>query len=96
MSLNKAKKLIKENFVELQEGYKVSEMGIFGSFAREEQDEGSDIDVLVEFQEPVGLFLFVRLANYLEDLLGRRVDLVTEEAIKDVIKDRVSNDMIYI
>lgn len=96
MSLNKAKKLIKENFVELQEGYKVSEVGIFGSFAREEQDEGSDIDVLVEFQEPVGLFLFVRLANYLEDLLGRKVDLVTEEAIKDIIKDRVLNDMIYI
>lgn len=96
MGIRKTKKLIKKNLGRLQKEYKVGRVGIFGSFARGEQSRESDIDILVEFTEPVGLFLFVRLANYLEDLLGREVDLVTEEAIKDVIKDGILNDMVYI
>lgn len=60
----------------LQERFKVIELGIFGSYAREEQAETSDVDVLVEFSETPSLLKFVNLENYLSDNLGVKVDLV--------------------
>jgi len=52
-------------------------LAVFGSLARGEATPASDIDLLVEFDRPVGLFEFIRLKLYLEDLTGRGVDLVT-------------------
>lgn len=65
----------------MQQEYKVKTIGIFGSYARGEETEESDVDILVEFEEPVGLE-FVHLADYLEEILGVKVDLLTPDAIK--------------
>ncbi len=70
----------------------VSRAAIFGSFARGEQTEKSDLDLLVEFGQPKGLFDFVELQYTLEDSLHRKVDLVTYKALHPYLKDRILAD----
>ncbi len=64
-------------------------MAIFGSVARGEAGPDSDVDLLVEFSRPVGLFHFIGVKEYLEQLLGRPVDLVTRDAIKRQFRDAI-------
>jgi uncharacterized protein len=67
----------------------VSSLAVFGSVARDTAGPSSDIDVLVEFKSPVGLFTFVRLQQHLESLLECRVDLVTPEAIRPMMREQI-------
>ena len=76
--------------------YAVKKIGIFGSVARNEQTEESDIDLLVEFSRPVGMVLFIRLEHFLSERLGRPVDLVTPDALKPVIRKDVLAEVIYV
>lgn len=79
----------------LKNKYFVKEIGIFGSVARNEQRLGSDVDVLVDFNNPIGIFDFVRLESYLSKLLGAKVDLVTKTGLKPAIKDEVLSSTVY-
>jgi len=72
----------------------VRSLSLFGSCARGEESPGSDIDLLVEFSCPIGLFAFVRLKGFLERILERGVDLVTPEAIKERYRDSILKDAI--
>lgn len=81
---------------EIQKRFKVKEIGIFGSYRRGQQKRKSDIDVLVEFSEPVGLFEFMDLEEYLRSLFGVRVDLVSKKALKPAIGERILREVIYI
>ncbi len=65
--------------------FHIKALGLFGSYVRHEQTPQSDLDVLVEFDEPPSLFEFIRLENQLTDLLGVKVDLVMKEALKPAI-----------
>ena len=85
MELKEINEKIKECLPEIERKYKVKSLGVFGSFARNEQKKVSDVDILVEFSEPVGFFTFLELEYFLEDILGRKVDLVTREALKPAI-----------
>jgi predicted nucleotidyltransferase len=78
----------------LTEKYKVKQIGVFGSWARGEQSEESDVDLLVEFAEPIG-WEFVDLKEFLEQILGRPVDLVTIRALKPQLKDRILREVIF-
>lgn len=73
---------------ELAEKFHVKEIGVFGSYVRGEQKRGSDVDILVEFSEPIG-WEFVDLKEYLESILGVKVDLVTPAALKKTMKDKI-------
>ena len=65
--------------------YQIASLGVFGSYIRGEQRPDSDLDLLVEFQEPPSLFQFIRLENELSDVLGIDVDLVMKSALKPAI-----------
>ena len=80
----------------LQERYKVRELGVFGSYVREEQTEASDVDVLVEFSEIPSLLKFVNLENYLSDSLGVKVDLVHKSGLKPRIEERILAEVVYL
>lgn len=67
----------------------VKTLAVFGSVARDEATAGSDVDLLVEFERPVGLFAFVRLQRFLESLLGSRVDLVTPDAVRESMREQI-------
>lgn len=73
----------------IHERYKVKEIGVFGSFAREEHKEHSDLDLLVEFEEGADLFDLVGLGQFLEERMGRPVDLVTKRALRAEIREQV-------
>lgn len=79
----------------LAKKFKVAEIGIFGSFARNSQDEESDVDVLVKFYEPIGLRFF-DLVEYLEKELGRKVDLVSYDAVSPYIRPYIERELILV
>jgi predicted nucleotidyltransferase len=74
----------------------VRSLAVFGSLARGEETSASDIDVLVEFDRPVGLFEFIRLKLYLEELTGKPVDLVTPDALRPSMRTEILNEAVYV
>ena len=85
---------LKEHKPILEERYFVKRIGIFGSYARDEQKQESDVDIIVEFTRPVG-FKFIELKLYLEEILDKKVDLVTPNALKPQIKESVLKEVSY-
>ncbi|MDA8389110.1 MAG: nucleotidyltransferase family protein [Nitrospiraceae bacterium] len=81
---------------ELQEKYKITEIGIFGSYVRGEQKKESDIDILVEFSEPISLLDLIGAENYISDMVGRKVDLVPREDIRPELKQVILDEVVYI
>lgn len=81
---------------ELVEQYGLKEIGIFGSYARGEQTDGSDLDILIEFEKPIGFVKFLRLENRLSELLGIKVEIVTKKALKPFIGRRILQEVIYV
>lgn len=79
----------------LQKRFKVSEIGIFGSLVRDAQKADSDVDILVKFSEPIGLEFF-DCVEFLEGRLGRRVDLVSYEALSPYIKPFIEQEVIFV
>ena len=75
--------------------YCVKSIGIFGSYADETNTEESDIDILVEFEKPIG-WKFFTLELYLERIFGRKVDLVTKSGLKDQIRTQILNQLEFV
>jgi len=80
----------------LEDKFFVKEIGLFGSVARGDQTQQSDIDILVDFKNPIGIFDFIRLEDYLSKLLNSKVDLVTKTGLKSLIKDEILSQTIYV
>lgn len=77
--------------------YGVEMLSLFGSTARDEAQETSDVDFLVKFNKPIGLFDFFRLQHYLEDLLGvPKVDLVMPGSIKKAFREKIMAEVINV
>ena len=87
---------IRSNRKELQQDYGLLKIGIFGSYARDEQDKNSDIDILVEIKRPMGLIKLMGLERRLSGLLNTKVDLVTKKALKPYIGKRVLEEVRYV
>ncbi|GLI52357.1 nucleotidyltransferase family protein [Thermodesulfovibrio yellowstonii] len=81
---------------EIKEEYKAEIIGIFGSYARGEDRNGSDIDILVRFKDGATLFDFVGLANFLEEKLGMKVDVVSERALRPELEENILKDVVTI
>lgn len=75
--------------------FNVDKIGYFGSFARNEETESSDIDIIVSFKKPLG-WAFFDLQSLLEKELNRKVDLVSVNALKEQLRDRILNEVIYL
>ena len=76
--------------------FKVKELGMFGSFARGEQNDDSDIDVLVEFEEGADLFDLLGLTLYLEEELQRKVDVVSKRALREELRGAVLREVVAV
>ena len=75
--------------------YGVKSLALFGSAARDKMRKGSDVDVLVQFDQSTWKN-YIGLKFYLEDLLGREVDLVTPRALKPATKPSIEKDLLYV
>jgi predicted nucleotidyltransferase len=74
--------------------YAVKEIGLFGSFSDNTSSEQSDIDIIVELERPIGWKIFT-LEMFLENTFGRKIDLVTKNALKEQIRERILNQVKY-
>lgn len=79
---------------ETLEVFGVARLSLFGSYARDEGRDDSDVDLLVEFNRPIGLFEFVRLQRHLAEVVGHPVDLVTPAGLKPQLRDRILSEAV--
>jgi hypothetical protein len=88
--------LLRQHSQEIRNKFGVERIGIFGSFVRGEEKPESDVDVLVEFREGEETFAhYMDLKFYLEDLFGRKVDLVMKDAIKRRLREPILSEVVY-
>jgi len=86
---------LKQMKQELNQEYAVKNIGLFGSFVDGTYTNTSDIDILVEFERPIG-WQFFKLEKYLENTFNRKIDLVTANALKEQIKPYILSQIQYI
>ncbi len=96
MKRQEAINILKRHKGELADVYGVKSLALFGSVARDEALPSSDIDLLVDFSRPVGLFGLFALQDRLENLFGCKVDLGTADSLKPRLRPTVMNDLIYV
>jgi predicted nucleotidyltransferase len=85
-------RLMQEHSSVLMNEYGISKIGIFGSVVKGTMTEDSDLDIVVEFKKPIG-FKFNRLVEYLENLFGRKVDVLTKDGIKNIRVKEVARNI---
>jgi len=92
-------RLLHENYSHLAKEYGVKKLGLFGSYAKGSPTPTSDIDVIVEFEQPLGL-KFIEFAEELERLLGRKVDVLTPEGLKGIrirpVAEDIAQSVVYV
>lgn len=86
--------IINEIKPELRSRFKVKNIGIFGSYARGEEKENSDVDILVELEEPLGLDL-VELIYLLEERIGEKVDMVTSKSLRSEFEEDILKEVVF-
>ena len=97
MKLTKEKILntLKRLKEDLNTNFRVKTIGLFGSYVKNEQKNTSDIDFLVEFEEDADLFHLIGLSRYLEEVFKSKVDVISKPAIKEELKQRILEEVIY-
>jgi len=96
---NKVLKLIRENYDYLSTEFGVKKIGLFGSTAKGTATKESDVDIFIEFNRPIG-FKFVRLVNFLEELLGEEVDVITKDGLNNIrikkVAENIKASLLYV
>lgn len=95
-TLEEIKQILSERKSWLCETYQITELGIFGSYTRGEQTQDSDVDVLIDYEQAPTLFAVVNLRDFLRDLIGLPVDVVTKNGLKPRIREQVLSEVIYL
>jgi predicted nucleotidyltransferase len=93
--LKRIEKILKKNKEHLRNKFYVEKIGVFGSYSKGKETPESDIDILVKFNGPIG-WDFISLNDYLEQLLGNKVDLVSIKALKSQLKDEILSEVVYV
>lgn len=95
-TLEELTKLLRKNRDVISREYNAQILGVFGSYARGEQKPGSDIDILVRFEEGATFFDLVGLGDFLEELFESKVDIVSERALRIEIRDRILAEVVEV
>jgi len=96
IQLDEIKIILENHKAEIIKRFKVKEIVVFGSYAKNLQNNGSDLDILVDYSEPVSFFQFLELEEYLENLFHMKVDLVSKTALKPKIGEQILREIAYI
>ena len=96
MNRNEVLDALRTHMPALEERFGVTGLALFGSFARDQGADGSDVDVLVQFDSPATSRSYFGVQFYIEDLLGRPVDLVTDKALRPEIRPRVEREAVHV
>jgi len=95
-TFNEIKKRLSEQKPILLKKYKVNRLGVFGSYVRGDQHKGSDLDVLIDYEDAPSLITLIELEYYLSEIVGVKVDLITNKGIKPQLKDSIIKEVVYI
>jgi predicted nucleotidyltransferase len=95
-TLDEIRRTLRSEMPRLSESYSVRCLELFGSFVRGDASEGSDLDILVDYDDAPTLFSFVRLENELSQILGVKVDLVMKRALKPALGERILAEAVTI
>lgn len=95
-SVDEIKKILNDNMEYFTEKYFINKFLLFGSYAKNQQTSESDIDLLVDFNEPIDMFDFIDLQEYLTKLFNKRIDLGTPNSLKNFIKDSILKEAIVL
>jgi predicted nucleotidyltransferase len=96
LDLDRSLDVLRRHLPYLEGRFNVRSLGVFGSYVRHEETESSDLDILVGFAEAPSLLGFLALENHLSDLLGVKVDLVMDEALKPQIGARILSEVVAV
>lgn len=80
----------------LEQDYFITEIGVFGSYARDEQTDTSDIDILIDNRRGMTLFTLVRLQDFLSSLFGKKVDIAFKKTLKPGIGKNIFSEVVYV
>jgi len=94
--LEETRRILRSLEEQIRTEYKAEIIGLFGSYVRGEWKESSDVDVLARFLRGATLFDFVGLADFLEEKLNLRVDLVSDRAIRQELKDQILKEVVRV
>ncbi|OPX17494.1 nucleotidyltransferase [candidate division WOR-3 bacterium 4484_100] len=95
-TIEEIKKILTVHKKEMMRLYKIKEIEIFGSYVRNEQKKRSDVDIIIDFYEVPDLFKFIEIEEYLENLLGIKVDLVRKPVLRAELKDKILSEAVKI
>jgi hypothetical protein len=95
-TLREIKETLLAHKEELKQKYKIKEIKIFGSYVRNEQENRSDIDILVDFYEVPDLYKFIEIEEYLKALLDAKVDLVRKPVLREELRDEILREAVEI
>jgi len=95
-TLNEIKEIVRRHQPELSRRYQIRVIGVFGSYARGEQQTESDVDLLVEVEGPISLFELAGAQVYLSEILKLNVDLVPKEDVRPELKEHILSEAIYL
>jgi len=96
-SINEIVAILKRHNKNIRERFKAKDLAVFGSYIRDEQEEGSDVDILVEFDQGYKTFdNYMELKFFLEALLNSKVDLIIKTALRDELRQSVLSETIYV
>jgi len=93
--LSEIKHVLQQLKPELSKRFHVQSLGLFGSVVREDFSPTSDIDIIVDFDRPIGIE-FIDLADYIEQRLQKRVDLVSRRGVKDKYFKAIEREIVYV
>ena len=80
----------------LKKEYGVKTIGVFGSVVQGKDTIESDVDILVEFETPVGFFEFIKLEDFLSGMLEKKVDLISKKAVKPAVRKEIFSEVVYV
>lgn len=95
-TLNEIRQVLSLQKQSICEIYRITEIGIFGSYARGDDTETSDLDILVDYETAPTLIMLVELRDYLSKIFGIKVDVVTKNGLKPRIRERVLAEVVYL
>ncbi|SDC15966.1 nucleotidyltransferase family protein [Geotoga petraea] len=91
--------ILRDNISFIKNKYGISKIGIFGSYSKNTQTDNSDIDLIIKFEKPIGLKYF-ELIDFLEEKLGKNVDVITEKGLEQIriksVSDSIRNEITYV
>ncbi len=92
-SFDEIRNILMNHKEDIKTKFNVKEIGIFGSCLKNNHDDNSDIDILVDFDKPIDFFKFLDLEEYLENLVNTKIDLVSRKALKPIIGKYILNEV---